>query len=140
MGIGALRWLFATCPFDSELMSIDGGVEGWAGSMSGSASEGSDGAASGKGSNGGGPVGRDDDRGFQGGDVSAPAGVRATPAGGNMSGLISRARDLSGETDSTRRGGPIWRKGSLAAGASSQEAAPSVDEQTWPRGMSTGSP
>lgn len=132
VGIGILWWLFLTRPFDGELTSIDGGAEGWAGSADGPAGEGSDGAANGEGSGGG-------DRGFRGGDASAPAGVGAAPVGGDMSGLISRARGLGGEAGSARQEGPVWRKGSFAARASLQEAAPSADEQARPRGTSAGS-
>lgn len=131
VGIGILWWLFVTRPFDGELTSIDGGAEGWAGSADGPAGEGSDGAANGEGSDGGDLAGR--------GDVSAPAGVGAAPVGGDMSGLISRARGLGGEAGSARQEGPVWRKGSFAAGASLQEAALSADEQARPRGTSAGS-
>lgn len=139
VGIGILWWLFVTRPFDGELTSIDGGAEGWAGSADGPAGEGSDGAANGEGSDGGDLAGRGGDRGFRGGDASAPAGVGAAPVGGDMSGLISRARGLGGEAGSARQEGPVWRKGSFAAGASLQEAAPSADEQARPRGTSAGS-
>lgn len=132
VGIGILWWLFVTRPFDGELTSIDGGAEGWAGSADGPAGEGSDGAANGEGSDGGDLAGR-------GGDASAPAGVGAAPVGGDMSGLISRARGLGGEAGSARQEGPVWRKGSFAAGASLQEAALSADEQARPRGTSAGS-
>ena len=138
VGIGILWWLFVTRPFDGELTSIDGGVEGWAGSADGPAGEGSDGAANGEGSDGGDLAGSGD-RGSRGGDVSAPAGVGAAPVGGDMSGLISRARGLGGEAGSARQEGPVWRKGSFAAGASLQEAALSADEQARPRGTSAGS-
>lgn len=138
VGIGILWWLFVTRPFDGELTSIDGGAEGWAGSADGPAGEGSDGAANGVGSDGGDLAGSGD-RGFRGGDVSAPAGVGAAPVGGDMSGLISRARGLGGEAGSARQEGPVWRKGSFAAGASLQEAALSADEQARPRGTSAGS-
>lgn len=131
VGIGILWWLFVTRPFDGELTSIDGGAEGWAGSADGPAGEGSDGAANGEGSDGGDLAGR--------GDVSALAGVGAAPVGGDMSGLISRARGLGGEAGSARQEGPVWRKGSFAAGASLQEAALSADEQARPRGTSAGS-
>lgn len=132
VGIGILWWLFVTRPFDGELTSIDGGAEGWAGSADGPAGEGSDGAANGVGSDGGDLAGR--------GDVSAPAGAGAAPVGGDMSGLISRARGLGGEAGSARQEGPVWRKGSFAAGASLKEAAaPSADEQAQPRGTSAGS-
>lgn len=139
VGIGILWWLFVTRPFDGELTSIDGGAEGWAGSADGPAGEGSDGAANGEGSDGGDLAGRGGDRGSRGGDVSAPAGVGAAPVGGDMSGLISRARGLGGEAGSARQEGPVWRKGSFAAGASLQEAALSADEQARPRGTSAGS-
>ena len=139
VGIGILWWLFVTRPFDGELTSIDGGAEGWAGSADGPAGEGSDGAANGEGSDGGDLAGRGGDRGFRGGDASAPAGVGAAPVGGDMSGLISRARGLGGEAGSARQEGPVWRKGSFAAGASLQEAALSADEQARPRGTSAGS-
>ena len=139
VGIGILWWLFVTRPFDGELTSIDGGAEGWAGSADGPAGEGSDGAANGEGSDGGDLAGRGGDRGFRGGDVSAPAGVGAAPVGGDMSGLISRARGLGGEAGSARQEGPVWRKGSFAAGASLQGPAPSADEQARPRGTSAGS-
>lgn len=139
VGIGILWWLFVTRPFDGELTSIDGGAEGWAGSADGPAGEGSDGAANGVGSDGGDLAGRGDDRGFRGGDASAPAGVGAAPVGGDMSGLISRARGLGGEAGSARQEGPVWRKGSFAAGASLKEVAPSADEQAQPRGTSAGS-
>lgn len=122
VGIGILWWLFVMRPFDGELTSIDGGAEGWAGSADGPAGEGSD---------GGDLAGR--------GDVSAPAGVGAAPVGGDMSGLISRARGLGGEAGSARQEGPVWRKGSFAAGASLQGPAPSADEQARPRGTSAGS-
>lgn len=135
VGIGILWWLFVTRPFDGELTSI----EGWAGSADGPAGEGSDGAANGEGSDGGDLAGRGGDRGFRGGDVSAPAGVGAAPVGGDMSGLISRARGLGGEAGSARQEGPVWRKGSFAAGASLQGPAPSADEQARPRGTSAGS-
>ncbi len=138
VGIGILWWLFVTRPFDGELTSIDGGAEGWAGSADGPAGEGSDGAANGEGSDGGDLAGSGD-RGSRGGDVSAPAGVGAAPVGGDMSGLISRARGLGGEAGSARQEGPVWRKGSFAAGASLQEAALSADEQARPRGTSAGS-
>ena len=138
VGIGILWWLFVTRPFDGELTSIDGGAEGWAGSADGPAGEGSDGAANGEGSDGGDLAGSGD-RGFRGGDASAPAGVGAAPVGGDMSGLISRARGLGGEAGSARQEGPVWRKGSFAAGASLQEAALSADEQARPRGTSAGS-
>ena len=131
VGIGILWWLFVTRPFDGELTSIDGGAEGWAGSADGPAGEGSDGAANGVGSDGGDLAGR--------GDVSALAGVGAAPVGGDMSGLISRARGLGGEAGSARQEGPVWRKGSFAAGASFQGPAPSADEQARPRGTSAGS-
>lgn len=131
VGIGILWWLFVTRPFDGELTSIDGGAEGWAGSADGPAGEGSDGAANGEGSDGGDLAGR--------GDVSALAGVGAAPVGGDMSGLISRARGLGGEAGSARQEGPVWRKGSFAAGASFQGPAPSADEQARPRGTSAGS-
>lgn len=131
VGIGILWWLFVTRPFDGELTSIDGGAEGWAGSADGSAGVGSDGAANGVGSDGGDLAGR--------GDVSALAGVGAAPVGGDMSGLISRARGLGGEAGSARQEGPVWRKGSFAAGASFQGPAPSADEQARPRGTSAGS-
>lgn len=130
VGIGILWWLFVTRPFDGELTSIDGGAEGWAGSADGPAGEGSDGAANGVGSDGGDLAGR--------GDVSSPAGVGAAPVG-DMSGLISRARGLGGEAGSARQEGPVWRKGSFAAGASLQGPAPSADEQARPRGTSAGS-
>ena len=139
VGIGILWWLFVTRPFDGELTSIDGGAEGWAGSADGPAGEGSDGAANGEGSDGGDLAGRGGDRGFRGGDVSALAGVGAAPVGGDMSGLISRARGLGGEAGSARQEGPVWRKGSFAAGASFQGPAPSADEQARPRGTSAGS-
>lgn len=139
VGIGILWWLFVTRPFDGELTSIDGGAEGWAGSVDGPAGEGSDGAANGEGSDGCDLAGRGGDRGFRGGDASAPAGVGAAPVGGDMSGLISRARGLGGEAGSARQEGPVWRKGSFAAGASLQEAALSADEQARPRGTSAGS-
>ena len=139
VGIGILWWLFVTRPFDGELTSIDGGAEGWAGSADGPAGEGSDGAANGEGSDGGDLAGRGGDRGFRGGDVSAAAGVGAAPVGGDMSGLISRARGLGGEAGSARQEGPVWRKGSFAAGASLQGPAPSADEQARPRGTSAGS-
>ena len=139
VGIGILWWLFVTRPFDGELTSIDGGAEGWAGSADGPAGEGSDGAANDEGSDGGDLAGRGGDRGFRGGDVSAPAGVGAAPVGGDMSGLISRARGLGGEAGSARQEGPVWRKGSFAAGASLQGPAPSADEQARPRGTSAGS-
>ncbi len=138
VGIGILWWLFVTRPFDGELTSIDGGAEGWAGSTDGPAGEGSDVAANGVGSDGGDLAGRGGDRGFRGGDVSAPAGVGAAPVGGDMSGLISRARGLGGEAGSARQEGPVWRKGSFAAGASLQGPAPSADEQAQPRGTSAG--
>lgn len=138
VGIGILWWLFVTRPFDGELTSIDGGAEGWAGSADGPAGEGSDGAANGEGLDGGDLAGSGD-RGSRGGDVSAPAGVGAAPVGGDMSGLISRARGLGGEAGSARQEGPVWRKGSFAAGASLQEAALSADEQARPRGTSAGS-
>ncbi|OAP86482.1 hypothetical protein A4H34_04930 [Peptidiphaga gingivicola] len=138
VGIGILWWLFVTRPFDGELTSIDGGAEGWAGSADGPAGEGSDGAANGEGSDGGDLAGSGD-RGSRGGDVSAPAGVGAAPVGGDMSGLISRARGLGGEAGSARQEGPVWRKGSFAAGASLQGPAPSADEQARPRGTSAGS-
>lgn len=138
VGIGILWWLFVTRPFDGELTSIDGGAEGWAGSADGPAGEGSDGAANGEGSDGGDLAGSGD-RGSRGGDVSAPAGVGAAPVGGDMSGLISRACGLGGEAGSARQEGPVWRKGSFAAGASLQEAALSADEQARPRGTSAGS-
>ena len=138
VGIGILWWLFVTRPFDGELTSIDGGAEGWAGSADGPAGEGSDGAANGVGSDGGDLAGSGD-RGSRGGDMSAPAGVGAAPVGGDMSGLISRARGLGGEAGSARQEGPVWRKGSFAAGASLQEAALSADEQARPRGTSAGS-
>ena len=131
VGIGILWWLFVTRPFDGELTSIDGGAEGWAGSADGPAGEGSDGAANGVGSDGGDLAGR--------GDVSALAGVGAAPVGDDMSGLISRARGLGGEAGSARQEGPVWRKGSFAAGASFQGPAPSADEQARPRGTSAGS-
>lgn len=142
VGIGILWWLFVTRPFDGELTSIDGGAEvsdGGAGGPEGEVSDG--GGANGEDSDGGDLAGHGD-RGFRGGDASAPAGVEGGPGpvGGDMSGLISRARGLGGEA-SARQEGPVWRKGSFreAAGASLQEAAPSVDEQARPRGTSAGS-
>ena len=140
VGIGILWWLFVTRPFDGELTSIDGGAEGWAGSADGPAGEGSDGAANDEGSDGGDLAGHGD-RGFRGGDASAPAGVEGGPGpvSGDMSGLISRARGLGGEAGSARQEGPVWRKGSFAAGASLQGPAPSADEQARPRGTSAGS-
>ena len=99
------------------------------------------GGANGEDSDGGDLAGHGD-RGFRGGDASAPAGVEGGPGpvSGDMSGLISRARGLGGEAPA-RQEGPVWRKGSFqeAAGASLQEAAPSADEQARPRGTSAGS-
>ena len=141
VGIGILWWLFVTRPFDGELTSIDGGAEGWAGGAGGPEGEVSDGGgANGEDSDGGDLAGHGD-RGFRGGDASAPAGVEGGPGpvGGDMSGLISRARGLGGEAGSARQEGPVWRKGSFAAGASFQGPAPSADEQAQPRGTSAGS-
>lgn len=142
VGIGILWWLFVTRPFDGELTSIDGGAEGSDSGAGGPEGEVSDGGGANDEDSDGGDLAGHGDRGFRGGDASAPAGVEGGPGpvGGDMSGLISRARGLGGEA-SARQEGPVWRKGSFqeAAGASLQEAAPSADEQARPRGTSAGS-